>query len=393
MKILLIHNYYRHSGGEDGVFRAEHNILQHNGNTVNVFEKENDSIKGVNKLFLPLHAIWSRNSQKELRALLLKNKPDIAHFHNTFLLISPAAYYTCQDMNIPVVQTLHNYRLLCPAATLYRKNSVCEKCISRTPPYPGIVHGCWRGSRLLSAIPALMLTVHNILKTWHKQVDVYIALTEFAKRKFVEGGLPEAKILVKPNFVYPDPGAGNGEGNYALFVGRLSEEKGVKTLIQSWEFLPQFTLKIAGDGPFYNELKLYIANHFISSIELLGSQDHQSILSLIKGARFLVFPSEWYEGFPMTIAEAFACGVPVIASRLGAMEEIIKDGRTGLHFNPGDPEDLAAKVEWAWSNPERMREMGNEARREYELKYTAEKNYEMLMEIYRKAIEINKMRR
>jgi glycosyltransferase involved in cell wall biosynthesis len=393
MKILLIHNQYQQSGGEDGVFLAEYNILEHKHNTVQVFEKSNNSIRWIDKLFLPMRATWSGSTQKELQVYLQSILPDIAHFHNIFLVISPSAYYICQELSIPVVQTLHNYRLLCPAATLYRKNKICAKCIGKTIPFPGVVLGCWRGSKVFSTVPAFMLSVHNILKTWQKQVDLYIALTEFAKRKFVEGGLPEDKIVVKPNFVHSDPGVTDGTGNYALYVGRLSGEKGIKTLIGSWKSLTKIPLKIAGDGPLYNEVKSDIANHGISSVELLSSQDHQRILSIMKGARFLIFPSVCFEGFPMTICEAFACGVPVIASRLGAMEEIIEDGKTGLHFTPGDAQDLAAKIEWAWSNPERMKEMGKEARREYELKYTAEKNYKMLMEIYRKAIEINKMRR
>lgn len=232
-----------------------------------------------------------------------------------------------------------------------------------------------------------MLAFHRLLKTWQKQVDVYIALTEFARRKLIEGGLPEDKIVVKPNFVYPDPAVGNENGNFALYVGRVSHEKGVKTLLSAFEGKPNIHLKIAGSGPLLKEIK-----NNNSRIELLGQKDKEEVIQLMKDARFLVFPSEWYETFGRVAIEAFACGKPVIASRLGSMEEIIEDGRTGLHFNPGDPEDLAAKVEWAWSNPERMKEMGKEARREYELKYTAERNYEILMEIYKKAIETNRRR-
>ncbi|MGQ9873581.1 glycosyltransferase family 4 protein [Leptodesmis sp.] len=209
-------------------------------------------------------------------------------------------------------------------------------------------------------------------------MDVYIALTEFARQKFIEGGLPAEKIAIKPNFTYPDPGPGDRSGNYVLFVGRISREKGVRTLVQAWQKLRGVPLKVVGDGPLMGEMQRARSE----GLEILGWRSHDEVLALIKSARFLVFPSEWYEGFPLTIAEAFACGVPVIASRLGAMAEIVEDGRTGLLFNLGDAEDLAAKVEWAWANPDTMREMGREARQKYEQKYTAERNYQMLMEIY-----------
>jgi len=221
------------------------------------------------------------------------------------------------------------------------------------------------------------------MKTWQEQVDIYVALTEFARRKLIEGGLPADRIVVKPNFVYPDPGPGDGSGNYVLFVGRISPEKGIRTLVRAWQELKGVPLKIAGDGPLVGDVRRVDSE----GVEILGWRSHDEVLALMKGACFLVFPSEWYEGFPVTIAEAFACGVPVIASRLGAMAEIIVDGCTGLHFEPGDPEDLAAKVAWAWGHPQEMVEMGKMARREYQAKYTAERNYEQLRAIYQRAVD------
>jgi len=283
-----------------------------------------------------------------------------------------------------VIQTLHNYRLLCPNAILYRDGGVCEDCLGRLP-WPGVMRGCYRGSRAQTVVVAAMLAVHRWLKTWLEKVDIYIALTEFARRKFIEGALPAEKVVVKPNFVHPDPGVRDGSGNYAIFVGRLSREKGVLTLLAAWELLKDIPLKIAGDGPLVEDVRR--RSQMLGGVEVLGRRDHKDVIGLLKGARFLVFPSEWYECFPVTFVEAFACGVPVIASRLGAMAEIVEDGRTGLHFTPGDPDDLAARVVYAWSHPERMREMGREARAEYEAKYTAERNYQMLMDIYHRAIE------
>jgi glycosyltransferase involved in cell wall biosynthesis len=386
MNILCVHNYYQNPGGEDSVFESEKSLLESNDNTVIQYIENNNKLNNTGKLKSAYNTIWSKESKQKIYQLLQEEKPDVAHFHNTFLLISPSAYYACKEAGVTVVQTLHNYRLLCPSAIFYRNNTMCEDCINKYFPYPGIIHGCYRASRAQTSIVSAMLAFHRFLKTLQNQVDLYIALTEFARRKFIEGGLPEDKIVVKPNFVYPDPGVGNENGNYALYIGRISQEKGVKTLLSAFEKIHNIHLRIVGSGPLLSEIRNYNLN-----VELLGQKSKEEVIRLVKSARFLVFPSELYETFGLVATEAFACGVPVIASRLGAMEEIIEDGRTGLHFTPGDAQDLAAKVEWAWSNPERMKEMGKEARREYELKYTAEKNYKMLMEIYRKAIEINKM--
>jgi len=229
-----------------------------------------------------------------------------------------------------------------------------------------------------------MLTVHRWLGTWARHVDVYVALTTFAQRKFIEAGLPADRIVVKPNFVYPDPGPASSEGRYALFVGRLSPEKGLRTLLDAWKRLP-IPLKVAGDGPLMQEVQSHVQGAAMSHVELLGFRPVEEIVALMKGARFLILPSLWYEGFPITVAMAFACGLPVIGSRLGAVEEIVQDGSTGIHFTPGDPEDLAAKAESAWTHVGPTSEMGEAARREYEDKYTAERNYEMLMEIYGRA--------
>jgi len=387
MRALFVHNRYRQSGGEDAVFAAETAILRKHGHEVVEYLDDNHRIYGLNPLVVAANTVWSYSSRDKLRQVLREAKPDVVHFHNTFLLISPAAYYACWETALPVIQTLHNYRLLCPAATFFRDGHVCEDCLDKTPPWPGVWHACYHDSRVQTGVVASMLTLHRLLKTWQNQVHIYIALTEFVRRKFIEGGLPEKKIVVKPNFVYSDPGMREGKGEYVLFVGRLSPEKGVSTLLKAWQNLKGIPLKIVGDGPLMEEVKAFVETHGLEKIEILGQRSHEEALSLIKGSRFLIFPSEWYETFGRVIIEAFACGVPVIASRLGAMEEIVEDERTGLHFEPGNSEDLAAKVEWAWIHTKEMQEMGREARREYELKYTAQKNYEMLMEIYRRAME------
>ncbi len=381
MRILLIHNRYTQPGGEDVVFEAERALLERYGHEVITFVEDNARLNVINPLKAAVDTIWSKEAQRNIRKLIEQSRPDVVHFHNTFLRISPAAYYVVKEMGLPVVQTLHNYRLICPGALLMRDGHLCEDCLDKVIPWPGIVYSCWRNSRMGTAVVTAMLTVHRLLKTWTKQVDVYIALTEFARCKFIEGGLPAEKISVKPNFIYPDPGNGEHGGNFALFVGRFSAEKGVKTLLTAWRLLKGVPLKVVGDGPLMTEVRGCVEREGLT-VEVLGRRSHEEVFALMRSASFLLFPSEWYEGFPMTIAEAFACGLPVVASQLGAMAEIVEDGRTGLLFEPGNPEDLAARVEWAWAHPQEMRRMGRAARQEFEQKYTAEKNYQMLVQIY-----------
>jgi len=387
MKILISHNLYTQPGGEDEVFRAEAALLRSQGHEVVEFGEDNRELKDMNPVKAAVDVVWSREAYRKIGALIKETKPDVAHFHNIFLRISPAAYYACKEAGVPVVQTLHNYRLVCPGALLMREGRVCEGCLGKAVPWPGVVHGCWRGSRSQTALVVSMLTLHRCLKTWQEQVDIYIALTNFARQKFVEGGIPAEKIVVKPNLVAPDPRMGEARSKYALYVGRLSPEKGVRTLLAAWSRVKRLPLKIVGDGPLMEDVKDFVSRQALIGTDVLGRLPREEVFLLMKGARALVVSSECYENFPMAIAEAFACGTPVISSRLGAMAEIVEDGRTGLHFTPGDCDDLAAKVDWAWSHPERMREMGREARREYERKYTAERNYHMLMEIYQKAME------
>jgi glycosyltransferase involved in cell wall biosynthesis len=243
-----------------------------------------------------------------------------------------------------------------------------------------------------------MLSVHRWLGTWDKAVDVYIALTEFARAKFIQAGIPAEKIVVKPNFVDRDPlslpqplhsnGNQDDSDGYALFVGRLSQEKGVATLLSAWQRLGgRIPLRIIGDGPLREQLKESARQHGLSQVIFEGRRNSDETLAAMRASRFLVFPSEWYETFGRVAAESFSCGVPVIASRLGAMEEIVTDGITGLHFTPGDAGDLARKVDWALSHRGEMTAMGRRARAEYEAKYTPERNYGMLMNIYERTLE------
>jgi glycosyltransferase involved in cell wall biosynthesis len=231
-----------------------------------------------------------------------------------------------------------------------------------------------------------MLAVHRMLGTWRNKVDAYVALTEFGRRKFIEGGIPADKIFLKPNIVSSDPGVKQGNGDFALFVGRLSEEKGIRTLLAAWKLL-SIPLKIVGDGPMKSELLQNLQDPSLQAVTYLGVLSHNDVISLMKQARILIFPSEWYEGFPLTIAEAFACGLPILASRLGAMAEIIRDKETGILFSPGDYKEVADKVVQLWDDFAELSRIGQNARREYEQKYTPERNYEMLIDIYSRAIK------
>jgi glycosyltransferase involved in cell wall biosynthesis len=381
----MAHNFYRQSGGEDKCFAAESNLLRGKGHDLLTYTVHNDAISHMSGLKAASVSIWNRDSYRELSLLIRTENPNIVHFHNTFPLMSPAALWAAKSRGCAVVSTLHNYRIFCPAGTLVRNGRICEDCVTRTLPWPGMAHGCYRDSRLASTAVASTLLVHKLLRTWSDKVDAFIALTEFARRKFIKGGVPAEKIVLKPNFVDPDPGPAESGQNYALFVGRLSPEKGIDTLLDAWRALSgKIPLRIVGTGPLAPQVEAVASQ--TDGIEFLGKMPASKVMDLMAGAEFLVMPSLWYETFGLVIVEAFAHAKPVIASRLGAMTELVQEGHSGLHFDPGDPKDLAAKVTWAVDHPSQMRKMGQNARNVYEERYSAERNYERLMEIYQFAL-------
>jgi glycosyltransferase involved in cell wall biosynthesis len=388
LNVITVHNRYLMRGGEDEVFESEARLLEDRGCKVQAISQEMTYPNGVaGKVRVALNAVWSKPWHDDFRATLREVRPDVVHVHNFFPLVSPAIYDACRDAGVAVVQTLHNYRLLCPGATFYRDGHVCEECPAHGL-QRSVIHGCYRDSRLGTATAAVMLKVHRQRNTWTEGVNRYIALTEFSRRKFVEGGLPAERIVVKPNFVLPDPGPGRGSRDYAMFVGRLVDLKGVPTMLEAWKRLRQpVPLVIAGDGPYRAELEAELGRNGLRAVEYRGRLSRPETLAAMQGAKFLLFPSEWYEGFPVTIAESFACGTPVIASRLGSMPDIVADGRTGLHFEAGNADDLAQKVEWAWSHDAEMEIMSRAARAEFEARYTAARNYEELIDVYRAAID------
>jgi glycosyltransferase involved in cell wall biosynthesis len=381
MRILQIHNRYQQRGGEDAVVEAERRLLARHGHDVHVWSVGNDPIQGVwAKARTAWNAAYSWPAREQLSAYLARTRPDVAHVHNFFPLLSPSVYDACRDSGVPVVQTLHNYRIICANGLFLRNGRPCERCLTGTP-YQAALFGCYRGSALGSLAVARMTQFHRREGTWQKAVQRFIALTEFGRRKFVEAGLPAERIRVKPNFVDDRPRANGRRRDGALFVGRLSPEKGIDVLLRA-AALARAPLRVVGDGPLFGD----VVSREQPQVTALGRKTPDEVAAEMARAALLVVPSICYEGFPLTIVEAFSSGLPVIASRLGALAELVEDGVTGLHVRPGDPADLAEKLRWAQSHPLEMREMGRNARRIYEIRYTPEANLDMLIAIYEEAI-------
>jgi glycosyltransferase involved in cell wall biosynthesis len=342
MRILLVHNRYQQAGGEDAVFENERRLFQRFGHEVVTYERDNREIARASlarKTSLGLQTFWSWESAKALAVILRQKRPDAALFTNTFPLISPSAHYVCKRAGVPVLQSIHNYRYACPSALLYRDSSVCEECLGNIP-WRSIVHRCYRNSAIQTAAAAVSLTGHKLLGTLNRSVDAYIVLTEFAQQKLVQAGLPREKVFLRTNFVDPDPGPGALWSDHALFVGRLTEEKGIPTLLAAWKLRPGPRLDIIGDGPLAPLVQSAAAS--IPNVRYLGRLPHDLVLQAMGSAGFLLFPSTWYEGQPMTILEALAKGLPVVGSRLGGIPETIGNG--GTTFPPGDAIQLYRTV-------------------------------------------------
>jgi len=409
MNLLLVHNFYQQPGGEDEVFRTEYDLLRGSGHTVLQYTVHNDACDDMTKLELARSTVWNTQAAGEIRDLVASRQIDIVHFHNTFPLISPAAYSAAREEGAAVVQTLHNFRLLCPNGLFFRDGKPCEECLGKTPPWPAVAHGCYREDRKATAVIAAALTIHRMRRTWHDDIDALIATTNFAREKFVQSGHPAHKITVKPNFLHPDPGVGPGDGDYALFVGRLSHEKGLKTLLDAWtHYGIPLKLKIIGDGPLADQLKASMAlancewlgdspvqKHGIPAesknpsrrIQWLGRRPLEEVYHHIGAAKMLIFPSECYETFGRVAIEAFAKGTPVVASNHGAPADVVAHDRTGLLFTPGDAEDLALKVQTLLASPATLARMRGVCRAEFDAKYTGRRAYEQLMAIYQRALE------
>jgi len=388
MKILICHNYYRSSApsGEDAVAENEINLLKEQGHEVLTFTRFNDDLDDsslLKKISIAKNTIWSSPTYTELTKYLTEHKPDIVHFHSIFPQISPSAYKACYDASIPVIHTLHNFRSICPGALLQRDEKVCELCLHGSI-LNSLKYKCYRNSLLATGALTATIIYNRWIGSYTKYVTQYIALTQFSSSRMVMGKIPEKLISIKPNFLPVSPVPGEGSGNYAVYVGRLSIEKGVKTLFDAWSEI-DMKLKVIGDGPLMEELKFLPAEK-LKNIEFCGYLDRQSILDIIRNASFQLVPSEWYEGFPMVLLEAFSCGTPVIGSDIGSIGEIVIEGETGMKFKPGDVESLKQTITQLTSNKALLKKMRISSRKAFDDLYSKEISYDILMSIYNKAL-------
>ncbi len=380
MRVLLAHNSYQQSGGEDAVVANEKALLTNSGCDVHLLHVHNDEINSFAKrLSTTLNVSHSVHGKRLMRAAIVQFRPDVVHAHNLFPLLTSSVYDACREASVPVIQSLHNFRITCAGAILFRAGKACEDCVLGSP-YQAALHGCYRGSRAGSLAVARMIAVHRRRNIWNTRVDRFIALTRFAKERYIAAGIEPDRIAVKPNYV-PDPGrvplGSSPPREGGLFVGRLAQEKGVHLLLKAWQG-SAVPLTIIGDGP----LKPDVAAASGGMITYRGAQSALEVRAAMRRAAFLVMPSECYETFGMVIVEAFANALPVVASRLGAMGELVEHGRTGFLFTAGDAADLADKVRSAAAQPEKLAAIGAEARATYEARYTPETNLRSLMAIY-----------
>ncbi|MCC9608049.1 glycosyltransferase [Blastopirellula sp. JC732] len=386
MKVLLCHGYYTQRGGEDLSFEDEARILARSGHTVLQYTIDNKEAERMGKLSLARNMLWNKRTYRDVQNIVRSERPDVVHCTNTFPLMSPSVYYACRETKTPIVQSLRNYRLLCPAFNFLRDGKVCEACLQKSFAWPAVRYGCYRNSRSASAMVAATYGLHRLLGTWSARIDMYFTLTQFARQKFIDGGIPAEKIMVKANCVDPDPGQGAGQGGYVIFVGRLSEEKGLPCLLEAWRKSPDLPrLKIVGGGP--SASLVQAAAESDPRIEQVGPLSQPEVMKLVGDASLLVCPSIWYETFGRVIIEAYATGTPVVASDLGAMSELIEDGITGHRFVAGDADDLAAKVRMLLDRNDLQTTLRRAARAKYEQTYTPQHNYQRLIEIYEAAID------
>lgn len=388
MKVLVIHNRYLEKGGEDGVVQAEKELLTRNGHKVILYEKSNESIENLpffrKVIFFLRDLNFSKAVYGQIREIVKREKPDIAHVHNIFLCVTPSVYLALRDEGVPVVQSLHNYRFFCIRGSFFDGRSVCEKCKDKQF-FNAIIKKCWRNSFFISCcFVRLLFKTRSFLK----YIDSYIATSRFSRDKFIQLGLNKERIFLKVNFAEIEPEANSEDRNYALFLGRLVDYKGVETLLKAYKIDPSYNLKIIGDGPLESKIQSLASSH--GSIELMGRIERQLVLSAIKNSSFVIFPSECYENMPLVLIESFAHSKPVIASNLGAIREFVIDGVNGILFEPGNERDLAAKISYLFSHKKERVEMGKAAGDIYRERFDRKKNYQDLMNIYSETIKIKR---
>jgi len=387
MRILIVHNHYQQPGGERVAVEAQIVLLRARGHSVVLYTKDNAVINqygwAQRVAFFP-RTVFSWATYREIRTLVRCEHPDVAHVHNVYPLVSPSVYQALKDSGVPIVQTVHNFRFLCPNGLLYTHGRICERC-----KYGNALHAvrwrCYRRSCILSALYALTIGLHRRWGTF-QMINHFIALTEFTARKLVESGLTtREKIAILGNFLpdpLPQPGSFEQREPYVVYLGRLSPEKGLDVLIEAMATLPHLGLKVLGSGPLAESLQAMAREKELRSAEFLGYVDGEEKCKLLQRALGAVVPSVWYENFPFTVLESLAAGVPVVASNLGSLPHIVEDGRSGLLFRPGDSQDLRQKLVWLAAYPKQSLAMGRYGRMTAETRYSAEAHYGRLMTIY-----------
>ena len=383
MKILVIHNKYKQRGGEDAVVENETGLLRAAGHEVFHLVVSNDSIIGLRGEFrAAVNTVYSFRSRSATDDVVSRCKPDIVHVHNFFPMLSPSIFYACKARNVPTIMTLHNFRLLCANGLLLRDGEPCEKCVTGGVGW-GVIHKCYRSSRIGSAVVATMIAAHQRVGTWNEVVTRFIALTDFSRSRFARANFPVEKISVKPNFIHdPNLFSRAQDRSGVVFCGRLSKEKGVDVLLDAWKNIDA-ELTVIGDGPMADELR----SRNLANVRFLGQINPESVHLALRSARALVVPSLWYENFPLVVVEAMAVGTPVIASRLGALSEIVRNGETGLLFAPGNVADLTRIVQMALGHASLLPNLGQGARRFYERYLTPRENLRILEEVYTEALD------
>lgn len=396
MRILIAHNRYQQPGGEDQVYAAEAELLADRGHDVIRYELHNNSIKSTGRLKLVRDTIWNPQSAESVHLLVRRNHIDVAHFHNTFPVMSPSVYRAARGGGAAVVQTLHNFRLVCPGNTMFRDNQLCADCVGKPVPWPSVLHACYRGDRRATAVSAAMLAFHRARGTWSSNIDVYVALSEFNRSLFCRAGFADASIFVKPNFLRSDPGPGVRKRTGALFVGRLIPEKGISILLTAWKRIgSKLPLTIIGDGPLRDEVAS-AAKSSDGAVRWLGWRNRSEVDEALGAASVLISPSVWIEAGPLSVIESFARGTPVIASRLGSLSEFVKPDVLGYLFEPGNPASLAETVERFLKLPDGGSSMGETARKLFLDTYSAEPAYKNMLTLYEFALrnfETSKTRR
>ena len=385
MRVLLVHSAYQQFGGENAVVQAETELLKRHGDQVYLYTRHNDEIKHFSvaqqALFFP-QTVYSWKTSGEIEDAVRRFKPDVAFIHNVYPLISPAAYHKLHKLGVPTAQVLHGFRPYCPNGFFYTQGRICEACKAGNY-LNAVAKRCYKDSYTLSALYALTLGL-NRLGGMVNKISGYICLTEFSKAKMRELGVPESKLFVRPNFIYPPslPSDETGGNGYVLFVGRLVPEKGCWTLVRAFEQLRHVPLKILGTGPIERELRDYVREKCIPNIQLLGFRSVAEKWDMLRNCLCLVVPSEWYEGFGLVALEAYVARKPVIASRLGGLPYVVEEGKSGLLFEAGRAEELAQKIQYLVDHPADAKRMGEHGRRLSETKYSPEQGYSNLMKIF-----------